>query len=276
MSRSVTTSPALHFIAGLLCLLSGCGQPQPINSKIINPDDQLTTGDVKLFLEIAEHLPDGALKDVPAPYQPAPKWDSARTLPVNELARNELHQLNLRWKYDAFVKALPNNKEFARVLKHKHISRERFASLAFALAVAFSKSSMASDFNLDAHHKKSAVVLNDIKHDGRPFHTLSPDVAHEVQRKAAWITEYHRCERLAEIPQLNTKTIQGARKKLSELLHPSFSQSPFNTRLDRNLDVAMPFEDLPGNEKLELLEWSPANAIVGRDDLEQPTTINKN
>ncbi len=266
------TCSVYGLLVGLVLALAGCGKPQPINSKTFSPEDQLSSADVKLFLDIVKQLPPGALRDVPAPYQPPPKWDAERTLPVNELAGNELHQLNARWKYEPFLTALPESKEFDRILKRRHISAERFASLAFAIGAALSKSSISPEFNTEAHHKKAAVILNDIKQDARPFHTLSPDMAHEVQRKAAWIGEFQRCERLSAIPQLNARAVQGSRKTLAETFHPSFSQSPFNSQLDRNLDVAMPFEDLPGNEGLELIEWSPNNAIIGRDDLDSASS----
>lgn len=256
----------------LLCLwalsaVAGCGPVKPINTKQVRVDDLLTPADIKQFLEIAKELPEGTLRDVPPPILPTPKWDSERTLPVRELVSLEFRALEQLWKPSGFLAALPKGKEFTRFMKRKQVSPERFASLAYAISLALWKSSIPTEINVDAHMKKSAVVVNELRQDNRPYHTLSPDVAHELHRRTAWIGEFDRGEQLAVVPQLNVKAIQKSRQKLAELLPAVYLTSPFDTRLDRNLDIAMPFDDLPGNESFELLEWDPKNAVIGTDEL---------
>lgn len=260
------TSERLLYLLILLLIL-GC-RPSPINKQQAHFDELLRPSDVEQFLDIAAALPGHKLLSNIVPYQPAPKWDTERTLPVRDLVNGELQSLDERWQECAQGSRATQAKHVERVLKRKHISRDRFASLAFAIGIALSRQSVPSDFELERHLKKAQSMMLELRRDNRTFHSLDPEVGHEVLRRAAWLTEHHRGERLSRVPPYNLQLVAHYRDRLREVLPAEFFNNPFNNELDRNSDRALPFEDLAGNEGLEILSFDPSNAIVGSDAIE--------
>ena len=250
-----------------LLVSAGCGTSTPINSAIQRVDETLKPADIETFLALAAELPHSTFTDASTPFAPPPKWDSERTLPVRELINGELLTLDERLQGPQFLDRVPNSKSFQRTLKRQHISRQRFASLALAIGMALSKSSIPSDFNVEMHMKKAQLIVLELRKDGRPFHTLGPEISHDVLLRAVWLTELHRGEQLSHVPAYNASIVRKYRAKLAEVLPAAFFESPLNVELDRNLAAALPFEDLPGHESFEQLSWDPATAIVGGDEV---------
>lgn len=250
----------------LMLLLVGCG-PTPVNRRLFHFDEPLRPADLELFIDIATALPESKLLSNINPFLPPPKWDEDRTLPVRELVNGELQSLDERWQHCALGERAAQSKAIERILKRKHVSRERFVSLAFAIGMAAALGTVPDDFDVNWHLKRAQVVVMDLRRDGRPFHALTPEVGYEVTRRSAWLTEYHRGERLSHVPPYNVQLVTHYRDRLKEILPADFFVSPYNTNLDRNADRALPFEDLPGQEGLEFLSWDPAIAIKGSDDV---------
>lgn len=253
-------------LTSLLMLLIGCG-PTPVNRKLMHFDEPLRPADIETFIEIAQALPESKLLANIYPFMPPPKWDEDRTLPVRELINAELQLLDEKWTQCSLGERAAQSKTIERILKRKHVSRERFVSLAFAIGIAVSQNAVPEDFDVNWHLKRAQSVMMDLRRDGRPFHSLTPEVAHEVLRRSAWLTEYHRGERLSHVPPYNAQLVKHYRDRLKEVLPSEFFAMPFNKELERNADRALPFEDLPGNESFEFLNWDPATAIKGTDDV---------
>lgn len=251
----------------ILLLLTGCGRT-PINKKLFHFDEPLRPADVELFLDIAKSLPESKLLATIYPFQPPAKWDEDRTLPVRDLVSGDLQSLDERWQECALGERPAQSKAVERVLKRKHVTRERFASLAFAIGVACSLNSVPDDFDINWHLKRAQSVVLDLRKDGRVFNSLAPEIGHEVLGRAAWITEYHRGERLSHVPPYNAQLMKHYRDKLKDVLPSEFFGCPYNVMLDRNASRALPFEDLPGNEGLEVLTWDRTSAFKGSDDVD--------
>ncbi len=253
-------------VTSLLVLLIGC-RPTPVNRKLVHFDEPLRAADVELFIEIAKALPESKLLAAIYPFVPPPKWDEDRTLPVRELVNGELQSLDEKWTQCALGERQVQSKAIERILKRKHVSRERFASLAFAIGIAMAQSTVPEDFDVNWHLKRAQAAMMDLRRDGRPFHSLNPEVGHEIIRRSAWLTEYHRGERLSHVPPYNAQLVKHYRERLKDLLPAEFFTMPYNVNLDRNTESALPFEDLPGNESFEFLSWDPATAIKGSDEI---------
>lgn len=252
-------------IAILCCV--GCDDPGLTYTEVKRLDETITSAELRAFLEVVDHLPGQKLPDFPSLYLPPPNWNEERTLPVNELVEAELRTLEDRWNTDQLVDALPVSRTLDRWLKRKRLSRRQFAGLTLAIGAAISRSTVRENQKLPEIVHKGQREVYSLRLDERPLNTLRnrPEELHDVLRRATWITRLDRARRLSSVPEVNVQLVTQFRERMVEVFPESLTRNPFDPIADRLEEEGVPFESLPGNDALDVLDWDPEDALIGRD-----------
>lgn len=262
-----TTLRCLCFF--VIAVLAGCDDPGLTYTEVKRLDETVTSAELRAFLEVVDHLPGRKLPGFPELYLPPPEWNEERTLPVSDLVEVELRALEGRWKTDQLVDALPESRELDRWLKRKQMTRRQFAGLTLAIGAALSRSTVRENQKLPELVRKGMREVEQLQSDERPLNTLRvrPEELHDVLHRAAWITRYDRARRLQSVPEGNVHLVLNHWERLVQVFPSSLTQNPFDPIADRLENLGIPFEPMPGGDSLDVLDWNPSDAIIGRDSV---------
>jgi len=264
------TARRLLLIALWLCplvALPGCGDFELTYTEVRRVDEPLTDDELRAFLDIARHLPGGRLPQLPALFLPPPEWNPERTLPVQDLVESELLTLAERWEIESLARVIPNDRQTARRLRMWRMTRDQFLGLILSVSAAVGRSTIRENQNLLEVQQHGQEVVAVLRRDDRPFHALEPEIMHDVLHRAAWITRFDRSSRLVSVPESNVRLVKRHWDELMTVLPASVAVNPMDDVADRLGEMGIPFEELPGAESLDVLDWDSAAAIIGRDDL---------
>lgn len=266
MKGSSTSRIVLVTVLATATVLSGCEDPTLKFTEVKRVSEEVTPGELRTFFEIVEHLPDKTLPSFPDLYLPLPNWNAERTLPISDLVDAEQLSLAERWETQHLVDALPQSRRLDRWLLRKRMTREQFVGLTLAIGAALSRSTVRENQDLAEIMAKGERVVSRLRANGEPFNSLSSEAMHNVLHEAAWITRHDRARRLLSVPESNVELVLKHSDQLVKLFPAELTRNPFDEIADRLDEQGIPFEELPGNDSFDTLNWDPEDAIVGRDD----------
>jgi hypothetical protein len=248
----------------LAASLIGCGRPGLEFREVKRVHDKVTEAELKRFLRIVDSLPDKKLPDFPPVYRPLPNWAPARTLPVNELAKEERELLDEAWDVDALARSLKTNRHLEQAVRNEQLTMQQFAGLMLSIGAARSRCFLRKDQDLDAVVKRGREAAVQLEKDNRKYANLGREARFTVLRRAGWITRVHRATLLKEVPPENVALVKAHAAQLDAVLPEYFRVNPLDAIADLLEERGMPFEEPPGSVRDDELTWGPDdNPLVG-------------
>ncbi len=113
--------------------LSGCNEPEEVQAVPKRADDRITPAELESFLSIVNSLPEPKRPQIPSVMPAAPQWSRNRTLPVNELVREEEKFRIERESIDWLAARCPQSRFLKRALRRETMTIEQFIGLYRAL-----------------------------------------------------------------------------------------------------------------------------------------------
>ena len=249
----------------LAACLAGCGRAELDFREIKRVHDKVTDDELQRFLRIVDSLPEKKLPDFPPVYRPLPNWAPARTLPVNELAKEERELLDEGWDVEALARSLKTDRYLEQAVRNEQLTLKQFAGLLLSLGAARSHSILRKDQDLDAVIKRGRDAALRLEKDNRKFANLGREVRFTVLRRAGWITRVHRATLLKEVPPENVALVKSHAEQLDAILPEYFRTNPLDDIADLLEERGMPFEEPPGSVRDDELTWGPDdNPLVGK------------
>src|SRR5262249_50389868 len=129
--------------------LTGCSEPEEVQSEPKRADDRITTAELESFLSIIDALPERALPQIPPVMAAAPQWTRNRTLPVFELVKEEE---KLRFDHESIewlAAHCPQSRSLKRALQREKMTIRQFVGLYLALGAALSRHNVPVDRDLE-------------------------------------------------------------------------------------------------------------------------------
>jgi hypothetical protein len=247
-----------------LTIAGGCSEPEFVQPEPKRADDLLTEAEIDSFLSIVDSLPDQRLPPLPSVILPAPQWSRNRSLPVNELVKEEEKVLTDRQPIDWFIAHFPTQSRFLkRALRRERVTIEQFVGLYLALGISLSRDRLPADRDLDQILVRGKLAIAELKKDQRPFSALPEAQAYFLLEQAGWLAVVDRATRLKPVHPGNLLLVRQYGERLTALLPAEFSRNPmleFATILD---DRGVPFQEPAGQDTDDRISWSREHAIVG-------------
>jgi hypothetical protein len=244
-------------------------QPEPKRA-----DDLLTKAEIESFLAIIDSLPDQKLprqkdRDIPPVFSPPPQWSRNRTLPVNELVKEEEKLVTDRQSIDWFIAHFPTESRFLkRALRREGMTIEQFVGLYLALGISMSRDRLPADRDLDQILSRGKQAIAELKKDSRPFSSLPEEQAYFLQEQSGWLAVVDRALRIKPVHPGNLPLVRQYAERLGAVMPAEFTRNPmleFSTILD---DRGVPFQEPAGQDTDDRITWSRDRAIVGAGEVE--------
>ena len=128
-------------------LAAGCGTQA---QKLLEPraiGDKVTDDDLDAFFQVVNDLPDKKLPEMPALFKKPPSWDEQRTLPVNELVREETDELDKLWNDENLIRHLAKDRPLQKALQQR-LTLSQFVGLVKTIGVALARNAVRPDQDL--------------------------------------------------------------------------------------------------------------------------------
>lgn len=257
-------------IRAILCalpflpLFAGCQEDVTYYREVKRIHEKVSESEMQRFVRIVEKLPEKKLPELSV-YRPLPDWIPQRTLPVDELVKEEQKLLERGWDVEWQTEQLKRNRHLVEALRRENTTIEQFAGLTLAIGAALSRSQLREEQDLETILNRGRVVAARLLHDQRTFAKLTRDERYTVLRKAAWLTRLDRASRLADVPPENLALIEKHQKELAAIFPKEFLKNPLDDIADLLEEKGMPFEQLDSSGRDEDLTWDRANAVIGYD-----------
>lgn len=246
---------------------AGCKKEETHFREVKRPHEKITDAELERFFSIVEQLPD---EKVPAlkVYRPLPRWNPRRTMPVDELLKEEQKMLERGWDVEWHAERLSRDRQLQRVLQRKRMTLQQFVGLTLAIGAAISRSRLRDEQNLNAHVSRGRKITARLLKDERTFARLSREERFTVHRNAGWLTRLDRASRLLEIPPENLVLVQKHDKRLKAIFPKEFLDNPLDGIADLLEEKGMPFEELEASGRDANLTWDPTrpDARIGIAD----------
>ena len=142
--RATRVGPAVR---GGLSLLAGCGEQAPKFAEPRDVGDKVTDADLDTFFQVVDELPDKKLPEMPALFKSPPAWDEQRTLPVNELVREESDELEKLWNDEHLIRHLAKDRALQKALRER-MSPAQFVGLVKTIGAALARNAVRPDQDL--------------------------------------------------------------------------------------------------------------------------------
>jgi hypothetical protein len=253
-------------IASCLFALAGCGRESLVYREVKRIDEKVTEAELEAFLEIVDALPEKRLPELPTVFAPAPDWHPSRTLPVDELMKEEQKKLRERWDIEWLARQVHHHRPLQQVLRQHQATPEQFVAMYVAIGVALSRSNLRPDQDLDQVLEAGEARLERLKREKRPFSSLSREMMHYVLQQAIWLNRVDRATQLRLVPPENLALVAAYRDTLNDVFPPEFTGNPLDAVADLLEELGMPFEELAENGSDAQIRWDPKEALVGYDD----------
>ncbi len=255
------------YAASLLAftIAAGCAEPEFVQPEPKRADDLLTKAEIDSFLAIVDSLPDQKLpKQIPAVILPAPQWNRNRTLPVNELVKEEEKALTDRQSIDWFIAHFPAPSRFLkRALRRERMTLEQFVGLYLALGISMSRDRLPADRDLDQILLRGKQAIAELKKDQRPFSSLPEEQAYFLHEQSGWLAIVDRATRLKPVHPGNLLLVREYAERLGAVMPAEFTSNPlleFSTILD---DRGVPFQEPAGQDSDDRIPWNREHVVVG-------------
>jgi hypothetical protein len=252
-------------VLSLALVLSGCSEPEVVESEPKRADDQLTAAEIESFLSIVDSLADHKLPPMPSVILPAPQWSRNRSLPVNELVKEDEHARIDRASIDWLSAHCAQSRFLKRALRREKMTIEQFVGLYLALGASLYRDNVPADRDLEQILVRGKRAIAELKKDHRIFSALPEDQAYFMQEQSGWLAVVDRAARVKPVHPDNLELVRQHRDRLAAVLPKEFTRNPllgFTTILD---DRGVPFQEPLGQESDDLILWSRDQALVGTD-----------
>jgi hypothetical protein len=259
---------ALHLTA-LLCLTAifpGCHEPEVVNFEPKRADDVITEEELESFLAVANSLAEHKLPPLPEVMLPAPQWSRSRSLPVNELVKEDEKARFERNSIDWLVAHAPQSRFLKRALRREKMTIEQFIGLYLALGASLSRENVPPHIDLDWVLIRGKQAIAELKKDQRIFSSLTEDEAGFLQEASGWLPVVDRAARLRIVHPGNLALVRQHRERLAAAMPAEFLCDPlreFSAVLD---DHGVPFQEPPGAESDDSIPWSRDDTIAGVEE----------
>lgn len=243
----------------------GCAQEERAKLETKHVDEKVTEEELQRFLRVIDGLQEKKLPDFKPVYAPPPDWASGRSRPVGELVKEELASIEERWDFENLKGQLRRDKRLHRVLRREQMTTEQFLGLSLTLAVALGRNTIREDQDLERLAKLGRQRIEQLQNEVELFSSLTPQQQHSVLQRAVWITRTDRAKRLLKVPPENVTLVRANRERLDKIFPTVYTSNPLDPVADLLAEQGIPFEELPSAGFDSQIEWSRADAIIGRD-----------
>jgi hypothetical protein len=250
-------------LAGIT-LLAGCGEQATKFAEPRDVGDKVTDPDLDTFFQVVDELPDKKLPEMPALFKSPPAWEEQRTLPVNELVREESDELEKRWNDERLIRFLAKDRPLQKALRQR-MSLGQFVGLIKTLGAALARNAVRPDQDLRLIVEQGKKRLGPLRAQTRRFNQLEPDERHVVLTTAVWITRIDRARRLMEVPPENRALVQSYYGRLKAVFPPEFWGNPFDSIADQIEELGMSFEESRQTGLDSEIDWKESEALRGMD-----------
>jgi hypothetical protein len=244
--------------------LIGCGEQAPKLAEPRDVGDKVTDADLETFLQVVEDLPDKKLPEMPALFKSPPAWDEQRTLPVNELVREESDELEKLWNDEQLIRHLAKDRPLQKALRQR-MSAAQFVGLVKTIGAALARNAVRPDQDLRLIVEQGKRRLSPLRAQTQRFNQLQPDERHVVLTTAVWITRIDRARRLMQVPPENRALVQAHYDRLKPIFPQLFWANPFDSIADQIEELGMSFEELRQTGIDAEIDWKESEALRGTD-----------
>ena len=259
----------------ILFALAGCADSSITFREVKRVDERVTPDEMAKFWEIVDALPGRRLPAFHTPFLPPPQWSSHRTMPVNELVKEERRALDDRWSPARLGKQFEHNRALQRALRRAEMTPEQFAGFVLNIGCALNRTTLTEDQDLARIQARGQIALRRVEKDDRLFSSLSDEGAYHVLQSAAWLPLIDRVQRLSHVPEEN---VELARQYLDRLKHAfpeefvSNPIAPFSRVLN---DSGVPFEEQDGSGYDTDIHWNPLDSSIVELPLDPARDLNQ-
>jgi hypothetical protein len=250
-------------IAAVL-LLAGCAEEEVQFTEVKRPNERITSVEWAAFVRIVNALPEPRLAPLADVALPLPQWQDARTLPVQELTFEERRTLAEAWDAALVSRRFARNRSLNRLLRRENMTVEQFAGLALAIGMAMRRAQLPEEFAFEELLQRGRSVVDGLQRDQRLFSSLPVEARHRVLDEAIWLHRVDRAQRLREVPPENRALVLKQSEWLRKVMPAYFQQHPLDDVTDLLEERGVPFVELPESGRDDELEWTAAEAIIGR------------
>src|SRR5580692_7967561 len=251
------------FVASLT-LLAGCGEQAPKFAEPRDVGDKVTDADLDTFFQVIDELPERKLPEMPALFKSPPAWDEQRTLPVNELVREEFDELDKLWNDEHLTRHLAKDRPLQKALRQR-MSAAQFVGLVKTIGAALARNAVRPDQELKLIVEQGKRRLGPLRAQTQRFNQLQPDERHVVLTTAVWITRMDRARRLMRVPPENLAVVKLHYDRLKAIFPQEFWANPFDSIADQIEELGMSFEELRQTGLDTEIDWKESDALRGTD-----------
>ncbi len=259
MPRRIHDIACIAILAGLMI---GCGGEESLQT-VKRLDEKVSPEEFESFQSIIDSLPDKKLPEFPSALLPRPHWTQERTLPIQDLVRQENDAFEDRWSVDLITRQMPKSKRLLRALRREQLTPEQFVGLALAIGAALTADATDPRIDLAGVVKAGKRHVDALTNDKTAFSTLTDVRAHEILTQAAWLTVTNRAKLLLKVPPENLLLVRENREWLDAAFPNDLKQDPLADLTNVMQQRGIPFEELPESGTDEKIEWNYKTAIIG-------------
>jgi hypothetical protein len=245
-------------------LLTGCGEQAPKFGEPRDIGDKVTDADLETFFQVIDELPEKKLPEMPLLFKRPPSWDEQRTLPVNELVREESDELEKLWNDEHLIRHLAKDRPLQKALRQR-MSPAQFVGLVKTLGAALARNAVRPDQDLKLIVEQGKRRISKLRSQTQRFNQLAPDQQHDVLTTAVWITRIDRARRLSQVPPENLALVKGHYDRLKAIFPQEFWGNPFDPIADQIEELGMSFEELKQTGLDAEIDWKGSDALRGTD-----------
>jgi hypothetical protein len=263
MPRGTLAIVRLLSIAAVV-LIVGCAEEELRFTEVKRPNERITSAEWAAFVRIVNALPEPRLAPLADVALPLPQWQDARTLPVQELTFEERRALSEAWEASHVARRFARNRSLIRLLRRENMTVEQFAGLALAIGMAMRRAQLPEEFSFEELLQRGRGVVDGLQRDQRLFSSLPLEARHRVLDEAIWLHRIDRAQRLRDVPPENRALVLKQSEWLRQVMPAYFQRHPFDDVIDLLEERGVPFVELPESGRDDELEWTAAEAIIGR------------
>jgi hypothetical protein len=245
-------------------LTAGCGAQAERYTEPRDIGDKVTAADLESFLQVVDDLPGKKLPELPPLFKGPPSWDEQRTLPVNELLREENDEIEKQWNNENFIRHLAKDRALQKALRQR-LSLPQFVGLVKTIGIAMARISVRPDQDLRHIIELGKKRLETLRSQNRRFNELKPDERHMVLATAAWTTRIDRARRLLDVPPENRALARDNYERLTAIFPKEYAANPFDSIADPVEELGISFEERRETGLDAEMDWKESDALRGTD-----------
>ncbi len=245
-----------------LSLVAGCGG-EVVVRETKGVEQKVSPVEFESYQSIINSLPDKKVPELPSTLLPRPHWTQERTLPIQDLVRQENDAFEERWSVEPLARQMEKSKALLRALRREQMTPEQFVGLTLTLGAALSANAVDKKIDLATVVEAGKKHIQELSADQTAFSSLSDEQAHEILTRAAWITVVNRAKQLLLVPPENLMLVRKHREWLDAAFPNDLKQDPLEELSNVMNQRGIPFEEMPESGSDEQIDWDVKNALIG-------------